>query len=1042
MSLRPRRRHLAAVSILALLVTGAVAAPASARTPDDALVASGEGWTVERAAAGYTVTLRLPKPLPIVSDAPTIVVDGEPLGIARTSDGGRTLTITTPDARVASAREVVKGWASGSGPKAGEDGVGEGERRAPSPRGDEPEQRDALVPTIPVADPSQTGPYAVREAEYDFGDRSVALAGYTDTRGEVAGKLYLTTAVGARPVVLLEHGRHATCGDAASGGAGLAWPCADDEMVIRSYLGYETTARSLASNGYNVISISANAINATDAEFTLDQGAQARGRLVLDTLEMLDRLDRGATVTFEDRPDGGDPVTRTFDDALARATERADQPAAPSGLASEDFDGRFDLSRIGLMGHSRGGEGVVTAAQLNAAAAKPFGIRSVLPLAPTDFARRTLSDVTTMAVLPYCDGDVADQQGQKYVDDSRRAFGDEVLRSAVWVMGANHNFFSSVWTPGEYPAGGSDDWDADDTTSACATTDPTRLTAAEQYQVGATLMTGFFRLTLGGELAYQGIVDGTVAPSTNLTPFADIRVIATQPRSAGDLVTDFAGGGAAVVVDGEGTVEVCEGAMILASRPSCSGRRDAQVPHWNPSFLAPYVPLFPVTRFEWEFAGATALRIPLPEGQRDVRDRSALTLKMAPGDRVDVGTDLAITLVDGSGFEYSTSVSSLNLRAVERMPAGAPPLDKVVLQQVTWPLEDVIGVDLGDLREVRLEPQVGVDGVPWGELYLSDLSFDSPSAGTPAVVARSAVNMAETRVEEQAEPWTAAVAVWLDHPADEPVSAYVGIGPGPGGDAPPAGLGAERVTFAPGQTCLSVPVLIVGNQEPSGAAVSVAGTAVTTSETAVSGANDFSGILVREDDGVAGDEKPAPPFGVQGDVCAELVASRTPGELDVSTDEPARGGTLTLTATGFRAGEAVLATFGDATLPPAIADADGTAVIEMSVAADAVLGSTAVRAEGAGSARVLQATVRVQAASTPTPTPTPTPTATPTSTPTPTSSPTSSPTRSAIAAAVGSDLARTGMDGGLWLLVAVGGALVMASGVAVVAVGNRRRRGR
>lgn len=109
MRILPRRRHIAVASLLALLITGATAVPASAQGPDDVVVASGEDWTVERAPGGYTVTLRLAAPLPIVSDAPTIVVDGEPLGIARTEDGGRTLTITTFDDRVASAREVVKG---------------------------------------------------------------------------------------------------------------------------------------------------------------------------------------------------------------------------------------------------------------------------------------------------------------------------------------------------------------------------------------------------------------------------------------------------------------------------------------------------------------------------------------------------------------------------------------------------------------------------------------------------------------------------------------------------------------------------------------------------------------------------------------------------------------------------------------------------------------------------------------------------------------------------------------------------------------------
>lgn len=1022
------RRSFAAVSILALLLTGAVAMPAAAQSASESVVASGEDWTVERAPGGYIVTLHLDEPLPVVSDAPTLIVDGETVGIARTSEGGRTLTVTTFDERVASARDVVKGWASGSGPKAGEQGPrGPGQRSAPEPENDVlQDQLDALAPTASIADPSEPGPYTVTEAEYDFGDRAVALAGYEDTRGEVTGKLYLSSATGQRPVVVLQHGRHATCGDAITGESESAWPCADDRMVIRSYLGYEETGRALASHGYHVISVSANAINATDAELTLDQGAQARGRLVLDALDILDRLNRGETVSFEDRPDGADPVDRSFDEALARAVARADQPAPPSGLAAAELQGRFDLSRVGLMGHSRGGEGVVTAAQLNAAEEQQYGILSVLPLAPTDFARRTLSDVTTMAVLPYCDGDVSDQQGQKYIDDSRHAFGDDVLRSAVWVMGANHNFFSTVWTPGEYPAGGADDWDPTDTTSSCSTSDPTRLTAAEQYQVGVTLMTGFFRYTLGGEAQFQPLLDGTIAPTTNRIPFADIRVIATQARSATDLVTDFVAGDAFIVVEGNATVEVCEGAMPTAENPSCSGRFDAQVPHWNPGMLAAYVPLFPATVFRWDDTGATQLRVIVPDQLRDVRGRSQLTLKAAPGDEVSLGTDFAITLVDGAGLEYSVAASSLNPYAVNRMPGGAPQLDKIVLQQITLPLADATGVDLGDIREVRLEPQIGADGVVFGSVILSDLAFDSPAAGTPAPVTRSAVNMAMTRVEEGTEPWTAYVAAWLDRPAAVPVSAYVGTMPGPGGSAPPAGLGAERVTFAPGQTCVPVPVLIVGDHDSSGSALAVAGTAATTSREAVSGSSDFSSILVREDDGVGGAGADAvPAYGVQGDVCAELVASRAPGALNLSDTAPARGSSVRLTATGFRVGEAVMATVGGDPLPAVIAGADGTAQIDTVIAADAPLGPVTIVARGAGSNRVQEATAVVRAEQ-------PSPTADPTASPTVTGSPATS--------GGGRPLAHTGADGAVWIALAVVAAMLTGTGVVLTTEVRRRRR--
>ncbi|MCC4249335.1 MULTISPECIES: LPXTG cell wall anchor domain-containing protein [Microbacterium] len=1045
MPARPWRRHLAIASILALFLTGAIATPVSARTPDDAVVASGEDWTVERAPGGYTVTLRLDEPLPIVSDAPTIVVDGEPIGIARTSDRGRTLTVTTFDDRAASAREVAKGWASSPGPKAGEESGRSGQRRAPETENDElRKQLEALPATEPITDPSEPGPYDVVEVEYDFGDRSVALAGYQGTRGEVAGKLYLSRATGPRPVVVFQHGRHATCGDAATGESELNWPCADDQLVIRSYLGYEQTARALASHGYDVVSVSANAINATDAELTLDQGAQARGRLVLDTLDMLDALNRGDAVEFADVTEGADPIVRSFDEALQRAVVRADQPARPSGLTASDLAGRFDLTRVGLMGHSRGGEGVVTAAQLNAASDDPFGIRSVLPLAPTDFARRTVSDATTLVVLPYCDGDVADQQGQKYIDDSRRAFDDDVLRSAMWVMGANHNFFSSVWTPGEYPAGASDDWPAFDDASACATTSPTRLSAAEQYQVGVSYMTGFFRLTLGGEDEFRPLFDGSRRPSTTLTPFADVRVMATQPAASTRLISDYVSGVGEAVAEGVAVVEPCYGSGPFVSGPSCTYRSEAQAPHWSAALLATAVPALTATLFTWDGAsgrmvgpGADArLRFLVPESQRDVSDLEQLTLKAAPSDVVSAGTDFSITVIDGSGGSYSVDASALNPYAVNRMPGGFFLLDKVVLQQITLPLAEVSGVDLTDVREVRLTAGVGADGVATGGVFLSDLAFDSPSAGTPMPMARPGVNMAPTRVDEGAEPWTAHVAVWLDRAWDVPVSAYANTVVSPWQSAP-TGTGSTRVTFAPGQTCLAVPVQIAGDTRSSAQSAATVLTSSTTTSSAVSGTRDFSELTIREDDGVEGEEEPVPAFGVQGDVCDEWEASRIPGTLATSDAEPARGDRLHFTATGFRAGEAVTVTLGGTVLPAVLADADGTAVIDTVIAADAALGATTARAEGAGSARVQEATLTVQALA-----PTPTPTPTPEPSDMPTLSPTSEPRPSELPAAVGrADLPQTGMDSGLWMLAAIGGALFTALGGGVVLV-NRRRSGR
>ncbi|MEU6493491.1 hypothetical protein AB0919_43705 [Streptomyces sp. NPDC046994] len=77
---------LAAAGALVTAVLGA-AGPASAASPGtetaSAQVASGDGWTVTRGAAGYTVSLRLGSPLPIRDDMPELVADGLDLGPPR-----------------------------------------------------------------------------------------------------------------------------------------------------------------------------------------------------------------------------------------------------------------------------------------------------------------------------------------------------------------------------------------------------------------------------------------------------------------------------------------------------------------------------------------------------------------------------------------------------------------------------------------------------------------------------------------------------------------------------------------------------------------------------------------------------------------------------------------------------------------------------------------------------------------------------------------------------------------------------------------------
>ncbi len=548
------------------------------------------------------------------------MVDGTDIGIATTSLDQRTLTVTTTDPSVADATSVVLGSTGGVQRPSGS-----------SPQVQAKPQAGPRETPAPLdSDPAAAGPYSVVRADYDLGDQAETIRGFAGRKGEMRAAVWLpSNAPGKRPVAVFLHGRHEACSGGTPSKTG--WPCGKNQTVIPSSLGYTAAAQALASNGVVVVSISANAINALDGTYADDGGALARGQLVLDHLALLQRADAGAEPRL-----------------------------------SAELVGKLDLQHVGLMGHSRGGDGVVRAALLNAQRKQPFGIVSVMPLAPTDFGRTTLPDVDTAVVLPYCDGDVSDLQGQHFFDDSRTAYGDDVLRSSVLVMGANHNFFNSVWTPATYPKASSDDW-WDDTDPVCGAKakGTTRLSSSAQYAVGTSLVSGFFRLTLGGEQQFLPSFDGTGRVPSALGK-ADLRVTASLPGSARRDLAPFTQATAAVTTTGALRGTTCassDGTAVPASLPTCvSGATIA--PDYVPAWLAPSVtatPALHVTPTGTATGGEVRVAVDPAEG--DLSSYAALSLRLTPDDGATTAADVSLRVTDATGAAASVRLSDVSVPA-------------------------------------------------------------------------------------------------------------------------------------------------------------------------------------------------------------------------------------------------------------------------------------------------------------------------------------------------------------------------------------------
>jgi hypothetical protein len=242
-----------------------------------------------------------------------------------------------------------------------------------------------------------------------------------------------TLADGQRyPLLVFLHGNHATCGsgenprqddDCSYTQSGV---CPEGYVVVPSHRGYDYVTTELAAHGFIVVSVNANrGINCgggEDGDFGFNL---ARGRLLLQHLRYLADLNRGTRATPES--------------------------------IGVSLQGKLDFSELGMMGHSRGGEGVRAAYEQYRDPESPWprrigpvNFRALFEIGPVDgqSSRVLNADGTTWTVLlPMCDGDVSDLQGVKPFDRMLGLVSEqrESPKSTFTAWGTNHNFFNTEW---------------------------------------------------------------------------------------------------------------------------------------------------------------------------------------------------------------------------------------------------------------------------------------------------------------------------------------------------------------------------------------------------------------------------------------------------------------------------------------------------------------------------------------------------------------------------------------------------------------------
>lgn len=549
-----------------------------------------------------------------------------------------------------------------------------------------------------VPDPGAPGSLTVTREEYDFGDTAFQpsnFPGPVELRASIHYPANLPA--GPYPVILFLHGRHATC--FAGGGAFLQWPCTSNRQPIPSYKGYDYVSEVLASHGYVVVSVSANGVNAVDNS-VFDLGAQARAELLQKHLDIL----------------------KTFNTT----------GGAPFGTK---FAGKLNLGQVGTMGHSRGGEGAVHHYVLNNSLGAPYGIKAVFPLAPTDFNRFAVNNAALNVMLPYCDGDVSDLQGVHFYDDARyNITGDTGPKHYELVMGANHNFYNTVWSPSSTFPGALNDWQAfvpgGHSDPQCGTVKGNRrLTEAQQRGTGLAYMTAFFRAYVGGETQFIPLLTGDAPPppsaqTNNLfvsyhAPAA-LRLDVNRLLNDTNLTTNTQGG--AVTQTGLTPYELCGGEAPQPQR-CLPEQSNARQPHTTPSARSPLRGLSQLKTGWNDLTGNYRNDLPVTLG--NVSGFQAVQFRVSVNfadirNLADLAQDFRVVLTDASGGSASVRVSDVS-GALFFPPGNVGPVPKIVLNTVRVPLNAFGGVNLSAVRSVQFTFNERLQG----GVLITDVAFAS-----------------------------------------------------------------------------------------------------------------------------------------------------------------------------------------------------------------------------------------------------------------------------------------------------------------------------
>jgi hypothetical protein len=378
--------------------------------------------------------------------------------------------------------------------------------------------------------------------------------------------------------------------------------------------------------------------------------------------------------------------------------------------------GKVNLNRILLVGHSRGGEGVGHASLFNRLATiKPdmfsptvaldgstglgpyrFALTAVAAIAPTDNQYQPLTGPTVVPDNYYLihgsrDGDVSNFGGYNTynrahsVDIANPTVSDGKLKALLWVYGANHNQFNSVWSSETPPA--------------------TTMPRPDQEQVTRVHFGSLAQALLLDRADYRDVLRDHVT-ATEWVPAASTYVSQYQDPDrtfVGHQQESLAAPQVSLPLQGQVTLDGVGATRLVKDLVNAGGPQ-----------------LTIALRLEWSSIGAR-LGLTLDPGTVPAERYEVLSLRVGQSTEVKNAPahDQDFTIeVSSSSRTTAIPVSSVHRLLYPDIVFGS---GKIVMQTVRVPLERVVdeGIQLTDIRTIALV----FDRRPTGTIYVGDLQL-------------------------------------------------------------------------------------------------------------------------------------------------------------------------------------------------------------------------------------------------------------------------------------------------------------------------------